>query len=81
MTCTRCEGTGFLNFEQVPEGILSHNRDEVMQWITDHPDTDVTICDCCGNGEAWHGEPGLHDSKDYGRGGPYAYNGGLPECH
>jgi hypothetical protein len=45
---------------------------------------DVQVCDCCGNGiDAWHGEPGRHytaadpDGKD----GPYAYNGGLWECH
>jgi hypothetical protein len=22
---------------------------------------DVQVCDCCGNGEDWHGEPGNHN--------------------
>lgn len=84
MTCTRCQQTGFLNAEQIPESVRSKGVEEVLRWIPDHPDTDVTICDCCGNGEdTWHGEPGQHytSADPVGRNGPYSYNGGLCECH
>jgi hypothetical protein len=41
------------------------------------------VCDCCGDGEGWYGEPGQHYTSDdpVGHNGPYAYNGGLCECH
>jgi len=55
--------------------------DDILVWINSHPtETDATVCDCCGDGSSWYGERGCHDSKDCGPGGPYAYNGGLPEC-
>ncbi|WP_425618072.1 hypothetical protein NA78x_001765 [Anatilimnocola sp. NA78] len=46
--------------------------------------TDVQVCDCCGDGiSQWHGEPGRHYSVNdpLGKDGPYSYNGGLCECH
>lgn len=52
----------------------------VLEWIKNNKDHDVQVCDCCGNGKKWYGEPGIHDPIDYGENGPYAYNGGLPEC-
>ena len=52
----------------------------VKRWIEAEEGHDVTVCDCCGNTEEWYGEPGIHDEHDYGRGGPYEYNGGYPEC-
>ena len=52
-----------------------------LDWIESHEDHDVTVCTCCGNGDEWYGEPGSHDSNDNGPDGPYAYNGGLPECN
>lgn len=87
-TCTRCESTGFLNLHQVPERILNHFSDTwdheiILKWIKDNEDEDhdVSICDCCGDMENWYGEPGEHNGLDYGKNGPYSYNGGLPECY
>jgi hypothetical protein len=90
MTCTRCEGTGFLNHEQIPAEVLAEVFDEgtkaILRWTETEKGkaSDVTVCDCCGNGEGeWYGEPGQHyTSQDpIGKHGPYAYNGGLCECH
>ncbi len=82
--CTRCDGTGFLNLHQIP----SHEIDKtvrriVLHWIKVKSDHDVQVCDCCGDSEAWHGVPGQHYGIDDPQGdhGPYAYNGGLCECH
>lgn len=85
MNCTRCDGTGVLNHEQIPETrwqemLESDDFEAVLRaWMCDHDD-DVCFCDCCGDGAGWYGEPGHHQEADYGRSGPYAYNGGLPEC-
>ena len=86
MTCTRCESTGFLNLHQVDEETLSlfditGDPSVVFAWMKANTNHDVTVCDCCGDGEHWHGERGEHNPQDYGRGGPYGYNGGLPECY
>ena len=87
MTCTRCGGTGFLNIEQVPDYVLiqydkSRDTSIVLSWMN-HNDSDVQVCDCCGDGDDWYGGPGEHfvDGDHAGPGGPYAYNGGLPECN
>ena len=82
MNCTRCGGTGFLNIEQCRLQNLD-DVENVMQWIKENPDTDVSVCDCCGDGKYWHGEPGQHYgiNDPQGRDGPYSYNGGLCECH
>jgi hypothetical protein len=44
---------------------------------------DVQVCDCCGDGRGWYGEPGRHytNQDPPGRQGPYAYNGGWCECN
>ena len=83
MQCTRCSGTGFLNIEQVDEEITNAGLDAVRTWLKQNSHHDVSVCDCCGDGEEWYGEPGRHYSADdpSGGGGPYAYNGGLCECH
>ena len=81
MNCTRCEGTGFLNTSQLPPEVADGGADIILAWTHDNANHDVEICDCCGDGVGWYGQPGEHDSKDYGNDGPYAYNGGLPECH
>lgn len=83
MNCTRCQQTGFLNNEQLPDGLLDQGCDAVLKWIAEHPDTDAQVCDCCGDGDAWYGEPGHHYTSDDppGPGGPYSYNGGLCKCH
>jgi len=83
MNCTRCKGTGFLNFEQVPEEIQKMDFGEILEWLKSQTSTDVQVCDCCGDGHGWYGEPGEHYSSQdpQGKQGPYAYNGGLCECH
>ena len=83
MTCTRCSGTGFLNAGTIPANILDLSTEDILTWMNNTPETDVTVCACSGNGETWHGEPGQHyTSQDpRGRSGVYAYNGGLCECH
>ena len=89
--CTRCDGTGFLNAHQIPDGIVAKSlspgskkwTDVILKWIETNNDHDVLVCDCCGNGKEWHGEPGQHyeHGDSPGEFGPYAYNGGLCECH
>jgi hypothetical protein len=83
MNCTRCSETGFLNYENIPPEILNNGVQEVLRWIPDHPDLEVVVCDCCGDGQGWYGDPGYHYSSQdpLGKDGPYAYNGGLCECH
>lgn len=83
LPCTRCENTGFLNLHQIGDPIDLSNEDQILQWIKDNADHDVQVCDCCGDGEGWHGVPGEHYNNDDPRGdcGPYAYNGGLCECN
>jgi hypothetical protein len=84
LSCTRCGGTGFLNGEYLPDEMDNEEPAAVLAWINAHPETEVCVCDCCGNGEdRWHGTPGEHYGSDDppGPGGPYAYNGGLCECH
>lgn len=85
MNCTRCKGTGFLNLEQFPlPDLIGEVPDEyLMNFIKNNPETDVQVCDCCGDGEGWYGIPGEHynNTDPPGREGPYAYNGGLCQCH
>lgn len=87
LTCTRCQGTGFLNLHQLPDGLYDSFSDPVTDtrlWMEEEGgDHDVSVCDCCGNGVDWHGTPGEHYNKDDPRGnnGPYTYNGGLCECN
>jgi hypothetical protein len=51
--------------------------------MADNDDHDVTVCDCCGDGEEWYGVHGEHYGPEDppGPDGPYAYNGGLCECN
>jgi len=82
-TCTRCEGTGFINTDQIPDDTDLISDKDYFTWIAAHKDHDVQVCDCCGNGESWYGISGEHYNSDDPQGdrGPYAYNGGLCECH
>ena len=82
-TCTRCENSGFLNLHQIEDPIDLTSEDAILQWITANPDSDVQVCDCCGDGEGWYGVPGEHYNSDDppGPNGPYACNGGLCQCH
>lgn len=83
MNCTRCSGTGLLNVEHLPTEIADLDAHDALAWVLERHDDypDVTACDCCGDGDRnWHGCPGEHDLNDLGKSGPYAYNGGLPEC-
>lgn len=89
MQCTRCEGSGFLNTEQISEEKLvqfydsDDFNDAVLDWIKNNKNHDVSVCDCCGDGEDWYGVAGEHyNSEDpQGKNGPYASNGGLCHCH
>lgn len=84
VTCTRCDGTGFLNVWQVDRNIADAGPEAVQRWIHENALHEVQVCDCCGDGDqTWHGEPGQHygPSDPSGKAGPYAYNGGLCECH
>ena len=65
MNCTHCESTGFLNLEQVDEPTYlqfldSGNVDVILEWIATNNNHDVAMCDCCGDGQEWYGEPGHH---------------------
>jgi len=84
-TCTRCENSGFLNIAHLPDAVAELDASEILAWLDAHSDEyqDVTVCDCCGDGEGWYAIPGEHYNSDdpQGHGGPYAYNGGLCECH
>lgn len=81
MICTRCEGTGFLNLDQINEDpIVDEDHESILKWLEKNTDNDVQVCDCCGDGEEWYGEPGEHFTGGEGR-ECYDYNGGLPECN
>jgi len=87
-TCTRCDNSGFLNIDQVDDDILKRfdktgEVKVILDWIEARTDHDVSVCDCCGNGDEWYGVRGEHYNADDqpGRDGPYEYNGGLCECH
>ncbi len=49
ITCTKCDGTGFINLHQIPEDELSKLDDDLVgmvpSWIGHNPDTDVSVCD------------------------------------
>ncbi len=85
ITCTRCEGSGFLNVDQVDLEIFDYfqQAEEILAWIKENDNHDVQVCDCCGDGGAWHGMQGEHYNCDDPKGehGPYGYNGGLCECN
>lgn len=65
MNCTRCDTTGFLNLGQVDDATLARfdatgDVQVVVDWMAANPGSDVGICDCCGDGEGWYGQPGEH---------------------
>lgn len=69
-SCGRCSGTGFLNFEQIPDSEIEAMsgegdwHDRVIEWI-ERNTSDVQVCDCCGNGESWKSDcPGYHDDDE-----------------
>ena len=83
MTCTKCGGSGFLNSEQIPDYCACPRT--TQDWLETEEGimSDVQICDCCGDGYVWYGEPGRHYGPDDPAGphGPYARNGGNCRCH
>jgi len=81
--CTRCDGTGFLNIDQIEDPIDLSSEDAILKWIEENDDHDVQVCDCCGDGKGWYGNPGEHYNEEDPPGpyGPYGYNGGYCECH
>lgn len=55
LTCTRCEGTGFLNLHQAPADVVAALDDpqegpgQLLVWMSKHEgEHDVAVCDCCG---------------------------------
>lgn len=42
---------------------------------------DVTVCDCCGDGEIWYGVPGKHYNSEDPQGFNGPYSGGVSGCH
>lgn len=84
--CTRCQGTGFLNIEQIDDlSVVDKGVDAIREWIaTEERENDVQVCDCCADEYGnYHGTPGYHygTTDPSGYFGPYAYNGGFCECH
>ena len=70
MHCTRCGGSGFLNLHQVDDETLDRfdatgDHTIILAWIAANVGHDVSVCDCCGNGEQWYGEPGEHDPDNF----------------
>lgn len=63
------------------EGIPGTDAEQLRQWALANPG-DFQVCDCCGDGQNWYGQPGEHYNPEDlpGPQGPYAYNGGLCEC-
>lgn len=39
-------------------------HEQVLAWMDSH-ESDVTVCDCCGDGEGWYGTPGEHHRIGY----------------
>ena len=91
MNCTRCDGTGFLNVlgDRLNRMLEGRGHAGFLTYVqnsreTDPETEDVSVCDCCGDGEEdWHGTPGEHYGlvDPMGAAGPYVYNGGRCECH
>ena len=88
MTCNPCDGTGIRNAEYVRASMWTqHHQGDLpladLVRLANEENPDVTVCDCCGDGDDWYGEPGRHYTRDDPPGprGPYASNGGLCKCH
>jgi hypothetical protein len=92
MRCNPCAGTGFVNTHQLDDlipGWSDMDAYDLLQAVRGLTEPhDVAPCDCCGTGDPdqedpWHGVPGEHynAADPEGKDGPYAYNGGLCECH
>ena len=66
-TCTRCENSGFLNLAHLPDDVVNQEPEQLLAWLDAHSDDypDVTVCDCCGDGEGWYGTPGEHYGDDF----------------
>lgn len=81
--CGPCQGTGFRNLDQSNGATDGMDTDQIQAWAEANQPNDIAPCTCCGDGDDWYGEPGYHYSSNDlpGRDGPYAYNGGLCECH
>ena len=86
LTCARCDGSGFLNLRQIPDAEMAATDgkvEKILAWMKAQTEPrDVQVCDCCGDGEGWHGIPGEHyNIHDRPGSDAYNYNGGLCECH
>ena len=66
--CTRCKQFGFINLpfenQRFRRWVERHGRiggsfyDLMLEYV--YPRTAIRVCDCCGDGETWFYEPGLH---------------------
>lgn len=66
--CARCRQFGFLNLpfrnESFRRMLDRHHADcqsfhaIVSEWL--FPRSGIRMCDCCGDGEDWYFEPGIH---------------------
>jgi len=66
LPCTRCESSGFLNLNQIPDDVLItlDSNEAILAWCNQNDAHDVQVCDCCGDGVSWHGTPGEHYGPD-----------------
>jgi len=69
MNCTRCSCSGFINLEQLPDEIARQfdtagDHQVILDWINANEGHDVSVCDCCGDGENWYGTPGQHTKEN-----------------
>ncbi len=90
MNCNACQGTGFHNLHQLDDdqliaaGAAEDFHEHVVATHCEDDESDVCVCDCCGDGiDSWHGTPGQHygDEDPRGADGPYADNEGVCQCH
>lgn len=80
MNCTRCSGEGFINLHQIPDEdwkaieAAEDFHKATLAWIEANSDHDVSVCDCCGDGEKWYTTPGEHGNPHDPEREPF------PEC-
>jgi len=67
MKCKRCNGTGFLNLNQIEDqSVIDAGVDSILEWIERQEPYEYTVCVCdyCGNGFEWYKTPGEIDELE-----------------